>query len=106
MYVTTNIGAVLRKTRKFNLYSATEAANYAGIAPNELIDIEVGGRNVKKAVLAKLCDLYHLTGWRKDLFTTAKATLPNGNKITLRRGKVYVNGKRVINLITGEEDFD
>ncbi len=106
MYITANIGAVLRKTREFNLYSATEAANFAGIAPAQLIDIEIGGRNVKKAVLAKLCDLYHLAGWRKDLFTTAKATLPNGNTITLRRGKVYVNGKRVINLITGEEGLD
>lgn len=106
MYVTSNIGAVLRKTREFQLYSVTEAAEFAGIAPAQLIDIEVGGRNVKKSVLAKLCDLYHLAGWRKDLFTTAKAMLPNGNKITLRRGKVYVNGKRVINLITGEEDFD
>lgn len=73
MYVTSNIGAVLRKTREFQLYSVTEAAEFAGIAPAQLIDIEVGGRNVKNRY------------WLNSVICT---TLQAGEKICLQLPKL------------------
>lgn len=103
MYVTANMGDTFRRLRMKYGYSVTKAAERVNITPAELMNIEEGGRNVKGKLLSALCELYCLCGWRRDILVTGRGTLNNGKTITLRRGKIYVDGVRVRHVVDTED---